>query len=90
MVRFKNTARPEEAKSIMAAPDPSEGVSAPIFRGAVELCFWFAQDKFDRFRGPARLENEGAFRAAVHGGVAKQFEEGLLQKVRINFKGFFA
>jgi hypothetical protein len=42
MVRFKNTARPKEAKTIMAASDLSERTSAPIFRSAIELPLWFA------------------------------------------------
>ena len=90
MVRFKNTTRSKEAKTIMPAPNLTEGASAPIFRRAIELRLWFAQDKFNRFAVAARLENEGALRAAVLGGVAKKLEECLLQEMRIDLQGFFA
>ena len=49
MVRLKNTARPKEAKTIMSASNLAERTSAPIFRFPIELCLWFAQNKFDRF-----------------------------------------
>jgi len=49
MVRLKNTACPKEAKAIMPTSNLAERTSAPIFRFPIELCLWFAQNKFDRF-----------------------------------------
>jgi len=49
MVRLKNTACPKEAKAKMPTSNLAERTSAPIFRFPIELCLWFAQNKFDRF-----------------------------------------
>lgn len=90
MVRFKNTARPKEAKTIMTAPNSRERVPAPIFRRALEFRLRFTQDKFNRFSIPARLENDGALAALMRGGIGKEFEEAFLQEIRVNLEGLFA
>ena len=90
MVRFKNTARSKEAKTIMTAANLPEGTFAPVFRPALERGLWFAQNKFNRFTGGARLKYEGALGTIVRKGVAKKFEERLLQEMRIDLEGLFA
>ena len=71
MVRFKNTARPKEAKTIMPAANSREGAFTPILGRALEFGLWFAEDKFNGSIMRPRLENEGALSAVVCGGVAK-------------------
>ena len=63
MVRLKNTAGPEEAKTIMPTTNFSEGPIPPSLGVVFELRFWFAANEFDRTIGPASLDTQHAVAA---------------------------
>src|ERR1700686_906584 len=65
MVRFENSPRPMKTKTIMALRDCSQGLAAPILRGAIEVSFRFAEDENELVLLGSRLNQDGAFAAVV-------------------------
>src|SRR5438067_1639165 len=65
LMRFKNNPRPMKTKTIMALRDCSERLAAPIFRGAIEVSFRFADDENELVVFGSGLDHDGTFAAIV-------------------------